>query len=149
MALLAPGRDHADLAGAIARVVDGERPLFEGDADRHRTAALVVALTYRESTLDNSVIGDKGQSYCAGQIHLPGNAKTVEGWTGTELREDASKCITVVVRMLRESIGACRSLPVDERMSVYARGSCTSEQGRRLSRDRFALARRTLAKVQP
>lgn len=142
MAALSPDRDHSTLGAAIAEVVEAERPLFADDDDRRQTASFYVAVLFRESSLDNNAIGDKGASHCAGQIYLPNGARTREGWTGAELRGDVTKCLAVVSRMLRASFVACRALPPAERMSLYARGSCTSETGRRLSRDRFALARR-------
>lgn len=141
MNAVAPGRDHAVLAEATADVVDAADALFADDADKRKTASFVIAVEDRESSLDNGAIGDSGQSHCAGQVYLPGNARTREGWTGADLRADAHKCITVVVRKIRESFAACRSLPLDERLSGYARGSCTSVEGRRISRDRATRAR--------
>lgn len=58
--------------------------------------------------------------------------------------ERARLCISlegdarVALGRIRESIAACRSLPVEERLAVYCRGRCTSVDGRRLSRVRFA-----------
>ena len=44
----------------------------------------------------------------------------------------------IALERIRESTRACRSLPPDERLSVYTRGSCRSVEGRRLSKTRFA-----------
>jgi hypothetical protein len=49
------------------------------------------------------------------------------------LEEDA----IVAVERIRESRSACRRLPNAEQLSLYARGSCVSEEGRRLSRHRW------------
>lgn len=141
MEALVPGTDHAELGAAVSRVVEAEAPLFADDEDRLKTASFYVALLYRESRFDNRAIGDKGRSFCAGQILL-GQRKTPEGWTGKDLLADPNKCMTVVSRMLRESFHVCRRLPVSERMALYARGSCSNARGRQLSRDRYHLAKR-------
>lgn len=44
----------------------------------------------------------------------------------------------VALARIRESVSACRDLPVDERLAVYTRGRCSSVEGRRLSRVRYA-----------
>jgi hypothetical protein len=44
----------------------------------------------------------------------------------------------VALTRIRESVRACRHLPEDERLAVYARGRCSSVEGRRLSRVRWA-----------
>lgn len=57
--------------------------------------------------------------------------------------EAASLCVSVAgdariaVGRLRESLKACRSLPWPDRLAVYTRGSCGSEEGRKLSRHRW------------
>ena len=57
--------------------------------------------------------------------------------------EVARLCVTLAddarmhVERVRESRGACRHLPKAEQLSLYARGSCASEEGRRLSRNRW------------
>jgi len=43
----------------------------------------------------------------------------------------------IALDRMRESIRACHSLPPPERLAVYARGSCSSAEGRRLSRIRW------------
>lgn len=144
MASLVPDGDHTELAAAVARAVEADPPLFANDEQRHMTAAYYVALLYRESNFDNGAIGDNGRSYCAGQILL-GKRKTPEGWSGEDLIADPDKCLTVVSRMLRESFHACRRLPVSERQAVYVRGSCSSERGRQMSRNRYHLAKRVHA----
>lgn len=137
--IVAPGRDHSELAGAIADAIDESAPFFAADASKTKSAAFAVAIAFRESSLTNDVLGDHGQSACAYQIHLPGKATTTEGWTKDDLRADASKCVTVAFRMIRQSIRIDREHPV----AFYARGpGWRSETARRLSNDRVALARR-------
>lgn len=41
------------------------------------------------------------------------------------------------IERVRESRSACRHLPKEEQLALYARGNCTSEEGKRLSRTRF------------
>lgn len=49
------------------------------------------------------------------------------------LDEDA----VVAIERVRESRRACRHLPTAEQLAIYTRGSCTSVEGRRLSRVRW------------
>lgn len=138
MNLLAPGRDHAELAGAVARVVEAEAPLFKGDDDRRRTAALVVAVAFRESSLRIDAVGDQGRSFCAFQIHQ------TSGGT-RELLTDAGACSRKGFSMLRTSIRVCPDAPV----AWYAAGprGCESDTARRISSDRMHLAARLVRDV--
>jgi hypothetical protein len=43
----------------------------------------------------------------------------------------------IALERIRESVRACRHLPAPERLAVYARGRCNSDEGRRLSRERW------------
>ncbi|GAC1545038.1 MAG: hypothetical protein NVS3B10_09190 [Polyangiales bacterium] len=148
--LLAPARQHDELASAIADRVEVEPPLFKGDDDRHRTAALLVAIAFRESSLRAAAVGDhvggKPTSFCAFQVHLPWGAKTADGWTGQDLLEDPDKCVAAAMRMLRMSMQMCPSHP----LAWYAAGptGCGSPRAQRISRDRMAIAQRLLRDVQ-
>jgi len=140
MLLLAPSRDHAALGGVIAARVDAERPLFVDDADKRRTASLMVAIAFRESSLANGAIGDQGRSFCAYQIN--------QGSGGTRaLTYDIPLCVAAGFAMLRASMRACPSFPV----AVYAVGpaGCSSQAGQRISRDRMWLAARLVRDVKP
>lgn len=149
-ATLAPARPHERLATAIATRVEAEAPLFKGDDERRKTSALLVAMAFRESSLRADAVGDmvagKPTSFCAFQLHLPFGAKSAEGWTGADLVEDPAKCITVAMRMVRDSMRACPAHP----LAVYASGptGCTSERAQRISRDRLAIAQRLLRDVR-
>lgn len=61
--------------------------------------------------------------------------------------ERARLCVSLVedarlaLERVEESLAACRHLPAPERLAVYARGRCDSEQGRALSRHRWPGAR--------
>ena len=142
-ALLAPGRSHERLGTAIAIRAEAEPPLFKGDDDRRKTAAFLIAIAFRESSLKADATGDKRNgkptSFCAFQINL-WDRKTKEGWSGADLIEDPDKCVTVAMRMLRESAKACPAHP----LAFYAEGpaGCTSERAQRISLDRMAIAER-------
>ena len=134
MTSLAPGRQHVENATAIASVVLDEPPLFKGDADRVRTAALVVAIAFRESSFRNDVTSRTADS-CMMQVNRR-----------PDLAEDPAKCVRVAMTMLRESMRMCPMYPI----AFYASGpgACENERARRISNDRMALARR-LAQVSP
>lgn len=115
---------------------------------------VLVAVALRESNFTPTVKGDfregKATSFCAFQLHLPGGSRTAEGWSGADVNADVTKCTSVALRRVRQSVAACAHLPKEERLAVYAAGRCDSEIGRRLSRDRMALSRRVdLARPRP
>lgn len=131
MAALAPGRDHTTLATAITNVVAEEAPLFADDADRRRTASLIVAVSFRESSFRNDVVS-KTRDYC----HLQVNQRP-------DLAKDAEACTRVGLDMLRTSMRVCPKTP----LAWYAVGgtrakACSSPRGRRISDDRTWLAKR-------
>ncbi len=149
-AMMVPGRSHEPLAEAIVARTLAEPPLFRGDDDRKKTASLLVAIGFRESTLRPDAVGDmkRGQptSFCAFQIHLPWGAKTPEGWSGPELASDPEKCVTVALRMIRESMRICPEYP----LAFYAEGpnGCTSKRAQAISRDRLAIAQHLVRSVK-
>lgn len=150
---LSPNRNHEALTQAIEKVLTDQAPLFAKDENRQRSAALLLAINFREGSLIPNIKGDKDKrgnftSFCSMQIHLPYGAKTEEGWTGEELVEDPVKCITVGVRMLRISMKVCPKHPV----AFYAEGvdqrTCDSVRAQRISNDRMFLAQRLVKGVQ-
>ena len=102
----------------------------------------LAAIAFRESTYRLDAIGDHGTSFCAYQIHLPRGARTRDGFSGPDLLTDVHACTREALRQLRASLHVCKRLPESERMALYARGSCDSVSGRRLSRDRWAQAQK-------
>jgi hypothetical protein len=130
MMTLAPGRDHAANATAITSVLLDERPLFKNDGDRMRTAALVVAMAFRESSLRNDV-SSATNDYCLMQINKR-----------PDLANDPAMCVRVAMVMIRESMRMCPEYPI----AFYASGpiGCTNVRAQRISRDRLALAQRLL-----
>ena len=134
MQSLAPTREHVENATAIASVVLDEPPLFKDDESRLRTAALVVAIAFRESSFDNRAKSKTGDS-CLMQVNRR-----------PDLAEDPAKCVRVAMAMLRESMRMCPLHPI----AFYASGpgACENERARKISNDRMALAKR-IARVQP
>lgn len=123
MRTLAPGHDVDELAWNVAAV-----------AESREEAALITAVAYRESGLDNTAVGDHGRSVCAMQI-LNGSRS---------LLTDVGACVRRGTLMLRESRRVDPANPV----AFFARGPrFESAEARRISRDRVALARRLLASV--
>ncbi len=115
---LAPGRDVDALAWAVAV-----------NSTSEMEAAVFTAVAFRESSLRNEVSGDGGHSVCAMQIY--GGSK--------ELLEDPIACVARGAQMLRES----RRIDPKNPIAFYARGPrFESEEARRISRDRMALATR-------
>lgn len=129
--LLAPNRDHSVLGEAIAARVEVEAPLFKDDAEKERTAAYLVAIAFRESSLRLDVVGDHGRSFCAFQVHQSSGGSP-------RLLNDADACVGAAFAMLRTSMKVCPAHP----LAWYASGpgGCENARAQRISRDRFALA---------
>jgi hypothetical protein len=140
---LAAGRPYEPIAEAIATRVANEPPLWQDDTDRKKTAALLVAIAYRESSLRADAVGDmvRGQptSFCAFQINLPFGAKTPQGWTGKDLLQNPDGCVVTAMQMIRTSMRICPEHP----LAFYAEGprGCESRRAQAISRDRLAIAR--------
>ena len=126
---LVPGRDHTTLATAIAHVVETEGCLVTGTNCERRSAALAIAVGYRESTFRLDAIGDKGASLCAFQIQS----------TDRALLTDANLCALEGYRRLKASLQACRGS-----IAMYAAGTCGSARGKSIDADRKRLAGRIL-----
>lgn len=149
MSSLAPQRPHDVLAKAVVDRVDAEAALFADDPDKKKTAALMVAILFREGSLGLRVEGDRVNgvptSWCTAQINMSAGGKTREGWSGPDLRDDPAKCVAVSMRLLRDSIRWCPAFPV----AIYASGprGCSSPHAQRISRDREALAAKLVRDV--
>jgi hypothetical protein len=136
MLALSPGRYHAPLAIAIAAAVEAAPAIFQGDADKTKTAALMVAVSFRESSFTADAVGDNGHAVCAFQIY--------DG--PKSLLTDTDACAREGLRMLRESAKVDPANPV----AFYARGPrYRSDSAQSISRDRMNLAKWAKAKVGP
>jgi hypothetical protein len=150
-ATLAPGRAHDAFAQAVVSATESEAPLFVDDADRKKTASLLVAVAFRESSLDLGALGDKrngrATSFCAFQIHLPHDGeRTRDGYTSDDLVSDPEKCVRAAMHMMRMSMRVCPAHP----LAWYAEGpaGCGSRRGQAISRDRLAIAHRLVRMVK-
>ncbi len=122
-------------ANAIAETVAREEPLFAGDLGRERTAALLVALAWHESTFRPDAVGDHGRSRGLFQVQ------------GRGALSDPQDAVKAALGMLRASFDACRARPLKERAAWYASGSC--DRGLRESRHRMQLAEWIFRKFPP
>ncbi len=135
MLTFSPGRYHAPLAIAIVHAVEAEPAIFKADDDKRKTAALMVAVAFRESSFRVDIVGDNGHAVCAFQIY--DGAKT--------LLVDTDACAREGLRMLRESAHVDPEHPV----AFYARGPrFRSEKAQSISNDRMNLARWVRAKTE-
>lgn len=123
-------RDDADLAlrrDLAAAIVTVTRDPNEQD--------LLASIAWHESHFDREVVtcrrvGAAGDR-TAWQIVTRNLAELL--LLCRSLEDDAA----IALERVRESLRACRELPPPERLAVYARGRCSSEEGRRLSRVRW------------
>lgn len=161
---------------ASRKWVNGKLETSDDPIGRARTLAVLLAVADSESggyrrdvdrNLGKKARGDSGRSWCVMQVQLSapkadGTTSTrIElkgdqygyayskdrGFGGEDLIADRKNCFRVALHMARESFRACRHLPVEERLSMYAGGDCDS--GRVASSIRVGKAIRWLAKVAP
>ena len=128
---------YEDIAHDLAVVALIEEPLdvfsheYDDEARAH-TALLIAAVSsyesggFREDVDRHLKKGDSGHSVCVAQIWLrPG-----------EVIQSRQDCFRLALSRLRESFVACRTLPINERLAVYASGKC--DIGRVAARKRWA-----------
>lgn len=127
---------YAEIARDAAHVAfdPGERPLVAGPRARSQSLAVLLSVAYHESGFRRDVdLGagplarGSGTDSCLMQIRV-GKGKTPEGWSHDDLVADRQKCFRAGFRLLRRSIGACRSLPPLDWLSAYARGACARDE---------------------
>ena len=123
-------RYDAELAYRVA-LVDACVAATEDRTERYICVKLArFESNYREDVGRCKVIG-KANDKSAWQIVPRSEAENKR--LCQSLEEDAR----FHVERVRESRAACRHLPKEEQLALYARGNCTSEEGKRLSRTRF------------
>jgi hypothetical protein len=164
-ALIAWGLAASDVASNHVRhlkedVVEGmadaslANPITDSDEGVRLMMAYEVSIAWNEAhnELDPRGSNDGGASHCFGQIYLPNGARTLEGWTGAELRADARKCAIVVARLVKSS-ASDRRAPENCPLCIYARGFRwmgnpeVMLEARRLSDVRTSLAKRLFRDV--
>lgn len=131
MNALSPDRDHLAAAISITTAVSEHWPIYANDPLRLRTAALVTAVSFRESGFDNDVVSETAD-YCMMQINRR-----------PDLASDPVECVHVGITMLIESRRMCPAHPI----AFYASGprGCDNDRAQRISRDRSNLAAWLLA----
>ena len=167
-----PAIQHVPLAVAITKAVNESDPLFRDDGPaeidgielpaKNRTAALMAAVAYRESTARPSAAGDcrglppgspdctpaKARSFGAFQQWIdPGN-HSVSGLRGIELLGRVDLQANDALEMLHQSFRACREYP----LAWYAHGrnareACEDKRSQMLSNERLWYARKTRSGV--
>jgi hypothetical protein len=143
--LVAHYRDVAADASEVA-FDPAEPPLFSGDLGRMKTASLIVAVAGLEGAYQDKILGDKSQSACMMQIHLPGSSRIAlkgdgfaysvspaDSYSKADLNADRKACLRVGLHILRNSIKTCGK----ENLSAYTSGHCSPREPKaeyRLSR---------------
>jgi len=141
---------YEGIAAAISRVSldPRERPLYSGALGRARTAALLLTLSYHESSWRRDVdygLGRHahggGRYHCILQVAVDGT--TQEGWNAMDLESDRELCVRAALHILQRSRGGCRSAGPDAWLRLYASGHCT--RGRKAIAKRLKTFRSWLA----
>jgi hypothetical protein len=127
--------------------------MFRGSNGRSRTVSIILSIMLHESGFMKNVDfgvgkyarGDQGKSWCLMQLNV-GAGRTIkwntkhdrpprwgddpadifEGHKGEELVNNRKLCIQEGLKVLRVSFSSCRGkgLPLNQRLRVYASGSC-------------------------
>lgn len=137
------------------------KPIFAGPTGRSQTVSLLLGIMFWETSFRKDVDfgigehsrGDHGESWCLMQIKI-GDGRTASwntrlnrvatpmddpedvrpGYSGEELVHDRKLCFSEGLKVVRGSFGVCHDLPLAERLSSYASGSC--DKGRDASKKR-------------
>jgi hypothetical protein len=127
-------------AAAIDQVVTEQPSIFTDDHEgRAKTAAVLVALAWAESTFKPNAVGAGG---VRGLYQIGGKGDL----------SDPLKASRVALEMVRESFRLCKARPVEERLAVYAAGgvSCKDMPEKILAKSRFRVWKGlTLVKQNP
>lgn len=130
---------YISIAADINKAVEIEGPLFPGPYGKMRTAFLMMAVAKAESEGFQYAVargtqrGDHGRSWCYGQInigkgHVHVGDEEMRSWTGQDLIDDPVKCFRAQHRVLKLSMGVCRSLPERSALSAYTSGKCSTTE---------------------
>lgn len=136
---------YGEISEAIA-TASNEDVLFPSHPDgAYWTAAILVALAYKESGFHANVIGDHGKSFGLFQIQPP-TAKV-----DAKLLLVPKTAAYVAVDLIRQSFYNCRSRPWEEKLSWYvaSNGCPTHPIIVKKSMDRMLLAVQVMKKAFP
>jgi len=159
---LPPAQSAHVVAVAIGIAAMNADPLYKDDDDRHKTAALLAVMAFRESRWRSGIAGDchgmdPGDEKCsiktanslgAFQQEVPMGRK-IEGKTREEFLADPYAQAHVAIEGLRASFKACKEFPI----AFYAFGrdpkiACANEHSQKISNARMAQARWLRAKTE-
>lgn len=129
---------------AFRKDVDsGVGPLSKGDSGRSWCLAQVMMGKAEADgrTRTRVVVGDDGS------LRFVKDSSKETGWGGEDLVQDRTKCFRVALRLARMSFASCSGLPVQDRLSMYASGSC--DAGSQASRRRVGRAQKWLWRNAP
>lgn len=148
---------YEEFAEDVAKVAydPEEAPLFSGKNARANTAAVLMSVAFYESGFRRDVDlgvgpqsrGDGGRSCTSFQFNIGTTGKTREGWTCKEMYADRTLAVRAALAMIRMSMSSCRSLPSEDRLSMYTSGHCQENQVQ--SRLRVTTARKWLQRWAP
>jgi len=112
---------YTDIANTIVDVaMDPEnKPLFEGEDGRVKTALLIASVAssegfFREDVDSCKIGGDNGKAWGLWQTHAPKKKVCAS-------RKNAA---TIALGMMANSFAVCKAYPIMDRMSVYTDGRC-------------------------
>lgn len=139
---------YALIAADICKVVAKDKSV-EGFTKK-QTARLVMGMAIGESGLVKDA--DVGPCYRKGKAWRRCDGGRAVGllqvWVNRRERDhyfaNRKALISRGLQALRGSFNACRALPIDQRLSVYASGTCQNAKGIAASRRRWKLITRVL-----
>lgn len=121
------------------------------DDDAYRTELVAAVTAVTDDLQEQAILVDIPRwesSYlrAVGDCRLKGPQGELGAWQILPRNdtERAALCVSLegdarmALSRIRESIAACRASPPPERLALYTRGSCSSREGRRMSRVRWA-----------
>ena len=154
MVLLQPAAPWRGTYAGTARAIDDaahEAPLYPGEDGVERTAALLVAVAWRESRFDPMARATDccGESLGLFQVHGT-NARRL-GLMGVNELFDPLTNARAALALLAESLRICARTPEDERLSEYASGRalCDVPEAVRDSRAKARIAARLMRERPP
>lgn len=128
---------YASISDDLDAVTAEQAPLFPGPDGRAMTIALLVAVAHHESgfrlDVDQGVNRGGGKDVCLLQLRS----------ARADVATDRMACFREGLRLLRQSLAACRASERRDRLAAYASGNCTN--GRLESRAMVDAWRRLMA----
>jgi len=123
----APWSDTYPATAAAIAEASQEQPVFAGQKGPHRTAALLVSLSWFESNFNARAMGDcdKGKPRSASTCRSFGLFQVARGngLVPVEVAmEDANIATREALRMIRLSQTVCRGRPAEDLLGWYAAG---------------------------